>query len=72
MDMTVSEKIRIIVKRQKKSLGDLADALSQSRQNLSNKLSRDNFSVKELEEIADALGYELRVEFISKTNGEVL
>ncbi len=72
MDMTASEKIRILAKRQKMSLGDLANALNQSRQNLSNKMSRDNFSIKELEEIASALGCDLRVEFVSKSNGEVL
>ena len=70
--MTASEKIRILVKRQKMSLGELADALNQSRQNLSNKMSRDNFSTKELEQIADALGCELRIQFVSKSNGEVL
>lgn len=72
MDMTASEKIRILAKRQKISLGELADALNQSRQNLSNKMRRDNFSIKDLEEIASALGCELRVEFVSKSNGEVL
>ena len=72
MEMTASEKIRILAKRQKMSLGELADALNQSRQNLSNKMSRDNFSIRELEEIAAALGCELRVEFISKSDGEVL
>lgn len=72
MEMTASEKIRILAKRQKLSLGELADALNQSRQNLSNKMSRDNFSIRELEEIAAALGCELRVEFVSKSSGETL
>ena len=72
MEMTASEKIRILAKRQKMSLGELADALNQSRQNLSNKMSRDNFSVKELEAIASALGCDLRVEFVSRSDGEVL
>lgn len=72
MDMTASEKIRTLAKRQKKTLGDIADALNQSRQNFSNKMSRDNFSVKELEQIASALDCELRVEFVSKSSGEIL
>lgn len=72
MEMSASEKIRILAKRQKMSLGELADALNQSRQNLSNKMSRDNFSIRELEEIAAALGCELRVEFISKNDGETI
>ena len=72
MEMTASEKSRVLAKRQKMSLSELADALNQSRQNLSNKMSRDNFSIKDLKEIAAALGCELRVEFVSKCNGEVL
>ena len=72
MEMTASEKIRTLAKRQKKSLGDIAAELNQSRQNFSNKMSRDNFTVKELEEIAAALGCELRVQFVSKDNGDIL
>ena len=72
MDMSASEKIRTLAKRQKKTLGDIAAEMNQSRQNFSNKMSRDNFTVKELEEIAAVLGYDLRVQFVSKDNGDVL
>lgn len=72
MEMTASEKIRTLAKRQKKSLGDIAAELNQSRQNFSNKMSRDNFTVKELEQIAAALGCELRVQFVSKDSGVIL
>lgn len=72
MEMTASEKIRTLAKRQKKTLGDIAEALGQSRQNLSNKMTRDNFTVKELEDIAAALDCELRVQFVSKGSGETL
>ena len=72
MEMTASEKIRTLAKRQKKTLGDIAEALGQSRQNFSNKMTRDNFSVKELEDIATVLDCELRVQFISKSSGEIL
>ena len=60
MDLTTSEQIRMILMRKKITIGTLADMLGQSRQNFSNKLSRDNFSVAELKEIARALeiGYE--------------
>ena len=70
--MTASEKIRTLAKRQKKSLGDIAAELNQSRQNFSNKMSRDNFTVKELEQIAAALGCELRVQFVLKDSGDIL
>ncbi|KOY81244.1 helix-turn-helix domain-containing protein [Lysinibacillus macroides] len=55
MELTTSEKIKIILGRKNMSMSDLADALGQTRQNLHNKMKRDNFSEKELQEIAAAL-----------------
>ncbi|MCI8527332.1 MAG: XRE family transcriptional regulator, partial [Oscillospiraceae bacterium] len=40
MDITVAEKIRLIMKRQNKTMGDIAEASGQTRQNLSNKMTR--------------------------------
>ena len=37
MGLSVAEKIRLIMKRQKITMGDLAEASGQTRQNLSNK-----------------------------------
>ncbi|HJA45235.1 MAG TPA: helix-turn-helix domain-containing protein [Candidatus Phascolarctobacterium stercoravium] len=62
--LTTSEKIKIILNRQGITLGDLADRTNQSRQNLSNKIKRDNFSEKELRAIAAALGCECKITFI--------
>ncbi len=70
MLLTMGEKIKIILKRRKMTVGELADTLGQSRQNLSNKLSRDNFSEKELYEIAEALGCSFSAKFIFKDTGE--
>ena len=56
MILTAGEKIRVILNRKNMSVSDLAQALGQSRQNMSNKLARDNFTEKELTEIAAALG----------------
>lgn len=60
MELSTSEQIRTILRRKKMTVGALADLLGQSRQNFSNKLSRDNFSVTELKSIAKVLeiGYE--------------
>ncbi len=44
MPLTMGEKIKVVLKRRNMTLGDLADKTSQSRQNLSNKISRDNFT----------------------------
>lgn len=46
MGLSVAEKIRLIMKRQKITMGDLAEASGQTRQNLSNKMTRGNFTEK--------------------------
>lgn len=63
MNLTVAEKVRTIMKRKSMTMGDLADATGQTRQNLSNKMSRDNFTEKEIHAIAAALGCEASIEF---------
>ena len=55
MELSMGEKIKIVMKRRKMTYGELADKLGQSRQNLSNKMSRDNFSEKEIRQIAEVL-----------------
>jgi transcriptional regulator with XRE-family HTH domain len=52
--LSMAEKIRIILKRKKMTISELAAAIGTSNQNLSNKLARDNFSEQELHEIAKA------------------
>ncbi|WP_434800293.1 helix-turn-helix domain-containing protein [Acetoanaerobium noterae] len=52
----MSEKIRILIKRKKTTITELASVIGTTNQNLSNKLTRDNFSEKELQQIAEALG----------------
>ena len=63
MDLTVGEKIKIIMKRQGISMTELSERIGQSRQNLSNKMSRDNFTEADMRAIASALSCEVRVEF---------
>ena len=63
MKITVSEKIRLIMKRLEMSMTDLAAATGQTRQNLSNKMSRGNFSEKDIEMIAAAMGCTVEIKF---------
>jgi transcriptional regulator with XRE-family HTH domain len=72
MPLTAAEKIKIILRRKNMTSGQLADILGQTRQNLSNKMSRDNFSEKELREIAAALGCEIEVKFTMTETGETV
>ncbi|WP_338053604.1 helix-turn-helix transcriptional regulator [Pseudobacteroides cellulosolvens] len=60
----MGEKIRILAKRKKVSISELATLIGTTNQNLSNKLTRDNFSEKELKQIAEALGCKFEGFFI--------
>jgi len=64
MPLTMGEKIRIVLRRKKITISDLADMVGTSRQNLTNKLNRDNFSEQELIEIAKALECRFEVFYI--------
>ena len=55
MSLSMGEKIKIALGRRNMTLGQLAERTGQTRQNLSNKISRDNFTEKELRKIAEAL-----------------
>lgn len=63
MNMTAGEKIKTIMQRQKVSMGEMADGTNQSRQNLSNKMKRDDFSESELRKMAAVLGCTVEVVF---------
>lgn len=66
MSLTMGEKIRIVLKRKKMTISDLAAIIGTSNQNMSNKLSRDNFSEQELIKIADAFNCRFEGFFVFK------
>jgi transcriptional regulator with XRE-family HTH domain len=70
MSFTAGEKIRVILGRRKMTLADLAERMSQSRPNMSNKMSRDNFSEKELKRIASVLDCTFETIFRMNDTGE--
>lgn len=70
MGLSTSEKIKIILKRRGMTMGDLAEKTGQTRQNLSNKMSRDNFPEKEIHEIAAALDCEYETFFVMRDTGD--
>lgn len=72
MELTTGEKIKIIVKRKGMKLEDLASKTEQTRQNLSNKLARDNFTEKEIKKIAEALDCDYEAHFVLRETGERL
>lgn len=72
MNLTVSEKIKIILGRRDMNITILAERLNTSRQNLMSKISRDNFSEKEMREIAEALDCDFDTVFTMRDTGETL
>ena len=72
MSLSTSEKIKIMMKRRKMTLKDLAENTNQSSSNLSNKLSRDNFAENEIRAIAAALDCDYETSFVMRDTGEKL
>lgn len=70
MPLTMGEKISVVLKRRGMKLSQLAEKLNQSRQNMSNKMKRDNFTEKELHDIAKALDCTFAASFIMNDTGE--
>ena len=71
MSLSMGEKIRIVLRRNKSTIANLAETLGTSRQNLTNKLNRDNFTEKELHEIAEALGCKFEGFFIFENDEKI-
>ena len=71
MDITVAEKIRLIMKRQNKTMGDIAEASGQTRQNLSNKMTRGNVTEKDILALAGALGCQVEIRFTLPDGTEI-
>ena len=64
MDISTAEKIRIILKRKGMTVSRLAELTGQSRQNLTQKLERNNFGETELRELAEKMGVRYESYFI--------
>lgn len=62
--MGMAEKIRMLLAKEDKNLTELAELLGTSQPNLWKKMKRDNFSEKELVEIAEALGVKFEANFV--------
>ena len=71
MDISVAEKLRLIMKRQNMTMGELAEASGQTRQNLSNKMTRGNFTEKDIESLASALGCSAKIIFVLPDGTEI-
>lgn len=70
MVLTMGEKIKILIDRRGITITELTKRIGTSRQNLTNKFSRNNFSEKELCQIAEALNCEFVGLFKLNDTGE--
>lgn len=68
--LKTDEKIRLLLRRKEMTVTDLANSIGTTRQNLTNKLKRNNFSENELREIAKALNCSLILEFEDGESGK--
>lgn len=69
--MGMSEKIKILLIKKNISAVKLAELLNVSPQNIYNKFKRDNFSEKELCEIAEKLGVRYEGYFFLDNNEKI-
>lgn len=70
MSLSIGEKIRIIMRRKGVNMAELAEATGQTRQNLSNKMARDNFTEQEAIKMALALDQTVEIIFTDSQTGE--
>ena len=68
--MSVTKKIKLLLVERDMKMTDLAEKLNTSKSNLSQKMQRDNFSEKELKEIADVLNCDYDIIFTTKDTGK--
>lgn len=64
-----SRKVKILLMDKHLQQKQLAEKLSTSKNNLNNKLVKDNFTEKDMQSIANALNCELMIKLIDKETG---
>ena len=69
--ITISEQIRVLCVRSNISVAELARRLGKSPQSFNSKLKRESFTIKDLEEIAEATGRIFRRNYISPNGEEI-
>lgn len=73
MNLTFGEQIKILLNRENKTIKDFAEQVEAatgvpcSRQNLTQKLKRDNFQEQDMRLLASILGYEVQITLIPAT-----
>jgi transcriptional regulator with XRE-family HTH domain len=71
IEITVAEKMRLIMKRLNINMTELSEKSGQSRQNLSNKFSRNNFTENDIKNLAEAMGCSVDIRFTLPDGTEI-
>lgn len=61
IELSFVEQYKILLERENKTVADVAAIIGTTRQNLNQKLNRNNLSEKDMEKLAEALGYDLQI-----------
>ena len=69
--ITMSEQIRVLCVRSNISVAELARRLGKSPQSFNSKLKRESFTIKDLEEIAEATGTSFKRNYILPNGEEI-
>lgn len=69
--ITISEQIRVLCIRSNISVAELARRLGKSPQSFNSKLKCESFTIKDLEEIAEATGTSFRRNYILPNGEEI-
>lgn len=72
MELTTSERIKLIIKRKGLSIKGLTEHFKCSRQNINQKMSRNNWTEADLRTIAEYMGCKLQINFVDSETGESL
>lgn len=71
MELSVAEKIKVILGRNGMNVSDLARIMKTTPQNLHSKLKRNNFNEKELKVMAEALKCRIEINFILEDGSKI-
>ena len=69
--MGAAKKIKMLLVEKEITITELAQKLGTTQPNISGKMKRDNFSEKELQEIADVCGVEVEINFVLKDGRKI-
>lgn len=70
--MSAAKKIKMLLVEREMTLTDLSKLLNKSLSTMSEKMTRDNFTEKDLKQIADILNYDYEPMFTDRKTGKQL